>query len=166
MFRLAGASPSARPLLISGTAEARPPVPVLVPAPAPVRLNQVSSVNWVAPSPGAAPKVTYWLEPFSCSAVGELTAPELPVSTSSAAAAAADRPSLTVRRDALLPAAMHHPSPQIRTTEPRPEHSGFKSRFVLAESTVLLVSRGGARFAQAPKTQYLGGKCPFRRHDL
>src|SRR5215210_548592 len=159
-------SASARPLVTRGTALVIPPEPVLVPSPVPVRLNHVSSVNCAAPRPGAAPKVTYWLEPFSCSAVGELTAPELPVSTSSAAAVAADRPSLMVRRDAILPVAIHHPSPQIRTTEPRPEHSGFKSRLVLAESTVLLVSRGGARFAQAPKTQYLGGKCPFRRHDL
>src|SRR5215210_7405881 len=143
MFRLAGVSASARPLLISGIAEVRPPLPVPVPTPAPVRLNQVSSVNWVAPRPGAAPNVTYWVEPFSCSAVGELTAPELPVSNSSAAAVAAGKPSLTVRRDAILPVAIHHPSPQIRTTEARAEPSYFKSSLVLAESMVLCSCRAG-----------------------
>ena len=35
-----------------------PPVPVLTPTPAPVRLNHVSNVNVAAPSAGAVPKVT------------------------------------------------------------------------------------------------------------
>ena len=69
MFRLAGVSASARPLVTSGIAEAIPPVPVLVPTPAPVRLNQVSSVNWGAPSEAACPIVTYWLEPLNWSAL-------------------------------------------------------------------------------------------------
>src|SRR5215211_5695603 len=63
-------SASARPLVISGTALAIPPDPVLVPTPAPVRLNHVSNVNCAAPKPGAAPNVTYWLEPFNWRAVG------------------------------------------------------------------------------------------------
>ena len=41
----AGVSASARPFAISGIALAIPPVPVLVPTPAPVRLNHNSSVN-------------------------------------------------------------------------------------------------------------------------
>ena len=65
MFTLAGVSASARPLVISGMALAMPPVPVLVPTPAPVRWNQSSSVKVEALRPGAAPKVMYWLEPFS-----------------------------------------------------------------------------------------------------
>ena len=40
-----------------------------VPTPAPVRRNHSSSVKLVAPSAGAAPNVTYWLEPFNCRAV-------------------------------------------------------------------------------------------------
>src|SRR6266545_5277193 len=61
-------SASARPFVISGTALAIPPVPVLVPTPAPVRLNHVSNVNCAAPKPGAAPNVTYWLDPLNCKA--------------------------------------------------------------------------------------------------
>jgi hypothetical protein len=53
-------------LVSSGIALAMPPVPVLVPAPVPVRRNQSSTVNVLAFSAGAAPKVTYWLEPLSC----------------------------------------------------------------------------------------------------
>src|SRR6266536_2891813 len=82
MFRFAGVSASARPLVTSGIALARPPAPVLVPTPAPVRLNHVSSVNCVAPSPGAGPKVTYWLDPFSCSAFVTPAAPAFPPLTS------------------------------------------------------------------------------------
>src|SRR6266536_6207909 len=59
------ASASARPFVTSGIALAMPPLPVLVPTPAPVRLNHVSTVKREAPSDGAAPKVTYWLEPLS-----------------------------------------------------------------------------------------------------
>ncbi len=66
MFRFAGVSASARPFEISGIALAMPPVPVLVPAPAPVRLNHSSSVKLWAFSVGAEPKVTYWVDPFSC----------------------------------------------------------------------------------------------------
>ncbi len=61
-------SASARPLVTSGMA-VMPPLPVLVPTPAPVRWNQVSSVNVAAPSPGAAPNVTYWLLPLKARAV-------------------------------------------------------------------------------------------------
>src|SRR6266511_3345739 len=61
-------SASARPLVTSGIALAMPPEPVLVPIPAPVRLNHVSNVNCAAPSPGASPNVTYWLDPFNCKA--------------------------------------------------------------------------------------------------
>ena len=43
-------SDSARPLVTSGMALAMPPLPVLVPTPAPVRLNHVSSVKVVAPN--------------------------------------------------------------------------------------------------------------------
>ena len=50
-------SASAMPLVTSGTATT-PPVPVLVAMPAPSRLNHVSIVIVVTPSPGAAPKVT------------------------------------------------------------------------------------------------------------
>ena len=46
MFRLAGVSASARPFVISGMALAMPPLPVLVPTPAPVRLNHSSSVKF------------------------------------------------------------------------------------------------------------------------
>src|SRR6266508_2918722 len=62
-------SASARPLVTRGIALAIPPLPVLVPTPAPVRLNQVSSVNVAAPNPAAGPKVTYWFEPLNWSAV-------------------------------------------------------------------------------------------------
>ncbi len=58
-------SASARPFVISGIALAMP-VPVLVPALVPVRLNYSSSVKLWAFSVGAAPKVTYWLDLFSC----------------------------------------------------------------------------------------------------
>ena len=60
MLTLAGVSLSEPPLAISGTA-VMPPVPpeVAVVAPTPVRLNQVSSVNCVAPNVEVAgPKVT------------------------------------------------------------------------------------------------------------
>src|SRR5512133_1539390 len=60
---------SARPFVTSGIALANPPLPVLVPAPGPVRSNQVSSVKREAPSDGACPKVTYWLEPLKARAV-------------------------------------------------------------------------------------------------
>src|SRR4051794_2061163 len=59
-------SASARPLVSSGMALAMPRLPVLVPTPVPVRLNHSSSVNWAVASPGAAPNVTYWVDPFSC----------------------------------------------------------------------------------------------------
>src|SRR5947207_9924810 len=68
MLRLAGVSASARPFEMSGIALAMPPVPVLVPTPAPVRRNHNSSVKFEAFSAGAAPNVRYWLEPFSCTA--------------------------------------------------------------------------------------------------
>src|SRR3954470_11443636 len=74
MLRLAGASPSARPFVTSGIALAMPPVPVLVPAPAPVRRNHSSSVRLEAFNAGAAPNVTYWLEPFSSTAWPEAAA--------------------------------------------------------------------------------------------
>src|SRR6185369_1028631 len=67
MLRLAGVSASARPFVIRGIAFATPPVPVLVPAPAPVRLNHSSRVKFVTPRAGAAPNVTYWLVPLSWS---------------------------------------------------------------------------------------------------
>src|SRR6266511_2500743 len=60
-------SASARPFVTSGIAVI-PPVPVLVAEPPPVHLNHVSSVNCAAPSPGAAPIVTYWLDPLSSNA--------------------------------------------------------------------------------------------------
>ena len=53
MFRFAGVSASALPFARSGIAFASPSVPVLVPTPAPLRLNQVSSVNCVTPSEDA-----------------------------------------------------------------------------------------------------------------
>src|SRR5256712_4704624 len=53
---------SDRPFVTSGTAVA-PPDPVLVATPLPSRLNQASIVNVAAPSPGAAPNVTYELLP-------------------------------------------------------------------------------------------------------
>ncbi len=61
----AAVSASARPFVMRGIADAMPPVPVLVPTPAPVRLNQSSTVNWAERRPGEAPIVTYWLLPFS-----------------------------------------------------------------------------------------------------
>ena len=45
MLTLAGVSCSARPFVISGIALATPPLPVLVPTPAPVRRNHSSSVK-------------------------------------------------------------------------------------------------------------------------
>ena len=60
MLTLAGVSFSEPPLAIKGTAVI-PPVPpeVAVDVPVPVRLNQVSSVNCVAPNVDVAgPKVT------------------------------------------------------------------------------------------------------------
>ena len=65
MLTLAGVSCSARPFVISGIALAMPPLPVLVPTPAPVRRNHSSSVRFCAFRAGAAPNVTYWLEPLS-----------------------------------------------------------------------------------------------------
>ncbi|SRR6266542_4429804 len=62
-------SASARPLVSSGIALAMPPLPVFVPTPTPVRSNHVSSVNREAPNDGAAPNVTYWLEPSNDNAV-------------------------------------------------------------------------------------------------
>ena len=53
-------SPSARPLAMSGMALATPPVPVLVPTPAPVRLNHSSSVKDEARSWPTPPSVAYW----------------------------------------------------------------------------------------------------------
>ena len=58
MLTLAGVSASAPPLVTSGMALVMPPVPVVTPTPAPVRLNQVSSVKLVTSSAGARPKVT------------------------------------------------------------------------------------------------------------
>src|SRR5512143_4132644 len=69
MLRLAGDSPSPRPLVTRGIALDRPPVPVPVPTPVPVRLNHTSSVNVDVPRPGAAPNVTYWLEPLKLRAL-------------------------------------------------------------------------------------------------
>ncbi len=57
---------SARPFVTKGTALAMPPDPVSVPTPVPVRLNQVSTVKVEAPSPGAAPNVTYCDDPLNC----------------------------------------------------------------------------------------------------
>src|SRR5436309_3764940 len=62
-------SASARPLLRSGIASGMPPVPVLVPTPAPSCLNHVSMVNVAVPRPGAGPKVTYSFVPSKSSAV-------------------------------------------------------------------------------------------------
>src|SRR4029453_7846980 len=60
----------ARPLVTSGTA-VMPPVPVLVPTPAPDRRNQVSTVNGAAPSaPAAAPNVTWSFVPSNASECG------------------------------------------------------------------------------------------------
>ena len=57
-----------------------PPVPVLVPTPAPVRLNQSLERERARDSrPAAVPNVTYWLVPFSCR-------PELGAVTASALA--------------------------------------------------------------------------------
>ena len=59
---------SARPFVIKRDGAGSPPVPVLVPTPAPVRLNHSSRVNADAPSsavPAAAPNVTNWLDPLS-----------------------------------------------------------------------------------------------------
>src|SRR5690242_857528 len=58
-------SASARPFVTRGIALVIPPLPVPVPAPGPVRKNQVSSVNVAALNSGAAPKVTYWLDPLN-----------------------------------------------------------------------------------------------------
>src|SRR6188508_717236 len=68
MLTLAGVSASAPPFVISGIALAMPPVPVVTPTPAPVRLNQVSRVKVVTPRLLALPKVTYWLVPLNWSA--------------------------------------------------------------------------------------------------
>ena len=78
MSTLAGVSASAPPLVTSGMAVAMPPVPVVTPRPAPVRLNQVSSVKLVTPSDGAAPNVTYWLVPLSWRALTDATRGEIP----------------------------------------------------------------------------------------
>ncbi len=52
-------SASPRPFVSSGTAAVIPPVPVVVVAPVPVRLNQTSRVNDAAPRVLALPNVTY-----------------------------------------------------------------------------------------------------------
>ena len=62
-------SASLRPLVMSGIA-GHPACARAVAAPPPVLLNQVSSVNWAAPRLGAAPIVTYWLEPLNSNACG------------------------------------------------------------------------------------------------
>src|SRR4029450_9672020 len=61
-------SASPRPLVTSGTA-VTPPVPVLVVAPVPWRMNHVSIVNVGRPSAAVFPKVTYALVPPNCSAL-------------------------------------------------------------------------------------------------
>src|SRR5215213_1869155 len=70
MFRFAGVSASALPFVTNGTADATPPLPVLVPIPAPVRRNHVSNVKCAEPNAAADPIVTYWLEPLNSSACG------------------------------------------------------------------------------------------------
>src|SRR5438105_4308872 len=55
------------PLVMSGT-PTTPPLPVVAVAPGPSRLNQVSSVNVVTPSAGAAPNVTRSSRPSKRSA--------------------------------------------------------------------------------------------------
>ena len=60
---------SERPFVTSGMALAMPSPPVVTPTPAPVRLNHSSTVKFGAPRAGAAPKVTYWLDPFRVRAV-------------------------------------------------------------------------------------------------
>ena len=67
-------SASARPFVMSGMALATPPVPVDVPTPVAVRRNHSSSVNVAAFRPGAAPNVTYWVDPFSTSEDAEFAA--------------------------------------------------------------------------------------------
>ena len=71
MLRFRGVSPSPRPLVTSGTTVARPPVPVLVATPAPVRRNHVSMVKLWTPVAGASPKPTYWLVPLNVSEASE-----------------------------------------------------------------------------------------------
>ena len=61
----AAVSNSARPLVMSGIASGMPPVPVFVPMPAPVRLNQSSTVNVALRSWVVLPRVAYWLVPLS-----------------------------------------------------------------------------------------------------
>ena len=63
MLKLAGVSACGPPLVTSGIALAMPPVPVLMPTPAPSRRNQVSTVKVVALRPEPAPKVTKSLLP-------------------------------------------------------------------------------------------------------
>ena len=58
-----------RPFVISGIALVIPPVPVVVPTPAPVRLNHSSIVKVALRRSAEPPSVAYWLEPFNCSAV-------------------------------------------------------------------------------------------------
>jgi hypothetical protein len=52
-------SPSARPFAMSGIALVMPPPPVLVPTPAPVRLNHSSTVKVADRSCAAVPSVAY-----------------------------------------------------------------------------------------------------------
>ena len=62
-------SASFLPFAISGSTFVSPPVPVPgSTVPVPVFWNHVSSVKEDAPSPGAAPNVTYWLVPLNWSA--------------------------------------------------------------------------------------------------
>ena len=58
MFTLAGVSASAPPLVTSGMALVMPPLPVVTPMPAPVRLNHVSTVKSVTFNAAALPRVT------------------------------------------------------------------------------------------------------------
>ena len=55
----AAVSASARPFAINGIAFASPPVPVLVPTPAPVRLTHASTVKVALRRSLAAPNVAY-----------------------------------------------------------------------------------------------------------
>ena len=58
-------SASGAPWVRSGTRFAIPPVPVVFGVPVPVRLNQVSIVNWPRSSLAGSPKVTYEALPSS-----------------------------------------------------------------------------------------------------
>src|SRR5215218_3333353 len=112
MFRFAGVSASARPFVINGIALVIPPDPVPVPTPAPVRLNHVSSVNCAAPSPGAAPNVTYWLVPLSWRAVGVGAAAAPPPTARTPRAVPIASQCQMCRRGAAVPLSIANPSPQ------------------------------------------------------